>query len=198
MTKLQIVGSDVKSILQHTKSCLSETLSPIKKDAIARSFLKRFLGADCEHTLHKHVVAANLPSDELQQYVICYNELDDGNITGQTFTISNSTRLEEDLKTIFRSRFYIDDYILEKLMSSFLIEYYIHDNDIDEVAFEAELKSMKHETLCEWLLLTFKLSELIDDDFYCHALNMGCASINVCIPFSPENTIKSSYHHEIK
>lgn len=198
MTKLKIVGSDYKSILQHTKLCLSETFSPVKKDAIARSFLKHFLGADNEHTLHKHFISNHQSAIEEQQYVICYNELDNGQIIEQTFSLSSSNTLHDDLKTIFRTHFYVDDYILKEILSSYLIEGYIHANDLDDATFETELKSMKHETLCEWLLQTFKLSELIDDDFYCNVLNIGGASINACIPFSPDNKLVTSYHHETK
>lgn len=196
MKQLKIVGSDYKSTLQHTKQCLSETFSPVKKDAKVRSFLKRFLGADNEHTLPNHFVSNNQLSNKEQQYVICYNELDDGIITDQTFCITSSSRLDDDLKTIFRTRFYVDDYILEQMLSSYLIENYIYDNGLDDAAFEAELKTMKHETLCEWLLQSFELSDLIGDDFYCDVLNIGRASISACIPFLPDNKVRSSYHHE--
>ena len=190
MEKIQLIGLDLQSAIQHTKTCLTDTLSPVKKDAVARSFLKRFLRAENEHTLPQHFINET----NKKQYVICLNELDfDSKIESQTFSITSSASLSDDLKTVFKAHFYLNEYIIDDILNSDLIEDFIYKNNLDENAIYDQIKQMDEKTLFDWLINNFELSQLVDDSFFCEVLNSGSTAIVVCLTFSPENTLFTSY-----
>ena len=190
MNKIKLIGLDFKSAIQHTKSSLTDTLSPVKKDAVARSFLKRFLRAENEHTLPQHFIN----EVDTKQYVICFNELDQySKIESQTFTITSSASLEDDLTEVFKARFYSDSDVMDNILNSDLIEDFIYKNALDENAIHSQLKAMTQEKLLNWLINNFELSQLIHDSFFCEVLNGGSAVISVLLTYSPKNTIFTSY-----
>lgn len=189
MNKIKLIGLDFKSAIQHTKTCLTDTLSPVKKDAVARSFLKRFLRANNEHSLPQHFIHENSEN----QYVICFNELENSKIESQTFTITSSESLDNDLKLLFRARFYVDDYIIEEILNSDLIEFFIAENDLDVNALHDQIKQMNKESLIDWFLDNFELHQLINDSFFCEVLQSGSAAIVVCMTYPSDNIISTSY-----
>jgi len=190
MEKIQLIGLDLQSAIQHTKTCLTDTLSPVKKDAVARSFLKRFLRAENEHTLPQHFI--NEPNSE--QYVICFNDLDsESKIESQTFSITSSENLDKDLKAVFKTHFFLYEDVIDNIINSDLIEEFIYKNDLDESAIHTQIKQMNEEALFNWLTSNFKLSQLIHDSFFCEELQYGTSSIVVCMAFPPTNTVLTSY-----
>jgi len=193
MKTLKLIGIDLQAAIQHTKTCLSDTLSPVKKDAVARSFLKRFLRAENEHTLSQHFTE----EESQEQFIICFNELDfDSKIEAQMFTITNSTVLENDLETIFKAHFYFEEENIDQIIESELVDYFVSKNNLDGNVIANQLKQMDKKELLDWLITNFTIYQLVDNSFFCEVLNEGLSSIIVCKAFPPKNTVLYNYSND--
>ncbi|MEZ8292721.1 hypothetical protein AB6D11_02585 [Vibrio splendidus] len=203
MRPLKLLGQRYdQSLLDHVKTCLSETLSPVRKDAIARSFLTRLLGAQNESVLNEHCLMDDQANDAATSndkerpvvYIVSLVEYKNDDGLMRYSRASNEVCLDIDamnrhLAHLFDVHF-DSDISLEELMDTTLITAYldrmgsrIRRNDesgnvnAHEVAMET-LRAAYLNGITDWLLDHFEIEDLVDEAFF-GQLNRGAKRIIV-------------------
>lgn len=202
--KLSIIGTEFdQPLINHVKEALSATLSPVKKDAIVRSFLTRLVGANNEHELHQHFSDAHLSApqngNEQKITIITLKEFDCGNCFGEQVRLCGSDqaveRIEKELFTEFFNRYEL------KRVKNFALSHfdglidtiYYPDlsasdeewNEFDEKkdAFIAEFLEYTSNEVINWLFSNADKNELMED--FIESLSDG--QFSVAYDFEPLN-----------
>lgn len=181
--KLTIAGSEFnKDLIDHAKSALTETLSPVKKDSIVKAFLTRFVGANNEHELPSHFSSeTNKNSLENGQTltVITLKEIEDGATIGLWTRVCASddavTRCEKELFSEFFYRFDIQR-MREHVLCHFdgmIEDLYLPSGCTSDSEWEAAEKKMEtfisdfktynEEKVIEWLFEHADSNEIMED-----------------------------------
>lgn len=180
MKKLTLNGKNLtlnNELLDHTLEALSSTLRPVKKRSIARSFLKKFLGADTEHSLPEHVSAsveaprATLSNNLSEVMVINVSnfEFDEEGITllleDVSSTICTKSSHDSHLRTIIRTHFPDNDGVPEDVLNLRCVEEIIDqdEEENEESTLRAKLEDMDAGEILDWLLDTVNLDEICDN-----------------------------------
>lgn len=198
MNKLQLIGSPLnKELLEHTKQALSDTLTPVKKTAIARSFLKRFLGCDTEHTLNEHIFESspNAEQETSSLEVMCIKiSIFEDNVAGGSLDLEDvETKLctkrshDKHLTQVIQTHFPDRDSVVGDVIDIRAVEGFIESQfDIEDEDYSEQVESYKNDLLTydateilEWLLDNFELY-VIAEEFIPH-LTMNYVQIeSVC------------------
>lgn len=194
--KLTIVGTNYDAeLIDHVKSALSDTLSPVSKNAIVRSLLTRMLNADNESTLDQHFVS-EMPSTAEKSVtkgaVITLNRFNDGVLESQTPAVcTNPDSITRTYQRFFSSAFPDNDGIACSVTESSFIQEWLDrmfeaDFDADDELVERlqkergelenELYIMTAYEIEEFLLDNLDISALVSEDFM-EFLTMGMYKI---------------------
>lgn len=201
--KLTLIGSRYnEELLEHTKKSLSDTLSPVKKTSIARSFLTRFLGASNEHSLDEFI-KETAPVERIPEcgYIVSLKDYEFNETgTGYVLTATESVicisleAAEAAQAEYFRSAFPDHDGVTDSVVESSTVQDYLDSkfecpfDASDELeqeleqqkeSLEQELYEMTADEIMEWLLDNFGIDELTNDSFFKDHLCAGLNEISV-------------------
>ncbi|WP_210499491.1 hypothetical protein [Vibrio crassostreae] len=194
--KLSILGTKyTDELIEHVKAAVSETLSPVKRDAVVRSLLVRLLGANNEHELESKFIE-ELPEAPKAANIVMFQEFDsEGKLYSYKQKIcTTSDSVNKALSDFFNFNFPDHDGVADKVADWHVVEKWIDNqfecpyNASDELEqrldkerdeFYEELRDMTNDEICDWLLENIDIFDLTSEDFFCDFLNHGMYKIEV-------------------
>ncbi|UKA04849.1 hypothetical protein [Photobacterium damselae] len=180
--KLTINGSEYdKDLIDHVKSALSETFSPVKKNGIVKAFLVRLVGANNEHELTSHFSSdtTHQPLANNQLTVLTLSESDCNETLGRWTRVCGSDaailRCEKELFSEFLNHIplstmhkYVLDYF-EDLIEGIILRADSNSGcDPTMTAkkmeeFAAQFRKFDADKIVDWLFENADSREIMED-----------------------------------